>query len=125
MTENARGIQSLPGGIVIDKRAFSVIEQDPAQFDRAPLRPYNVAPDAMLFNFKAIEFKLIPADGAVAIAPHPNPSGLVVTNHLRLTNEACGDWKTKARAEFSTEATSARATFPAHFPRSAASGNGL
>jgi D-alanyl-D-alanine carboxypeptidase/D-alanyl-D-alanine-endopeptidase (penicillin-binding protein 4) len=107
------GIAELAGGIVIDKRVFTPMPNDIAAFDRSPLRPYNVTPDAMLFNFKAVGFKLAPDLGSesVRLTPEPYPEGLNVVSTIKLVNGACGDWKSKLRATFEDGERNATARF--------------
>jgi serine-type D-Ala-D-Ala carboxypeptidase/endopeptidase (penicillin-binding protein 4) len=96
------GISELAGGVVIDKRVFAPMPNDTAAFDRSPLRPYNVTPDAMLFNFKAMGFKLAPepATQSVRLTPEPFPDGVRVEANIKLVGGACGDWRSKLRASF-------------------------
>ncbi|MCX8018491.1 MAG: D-alanyl-D-alanine carboxypeptidase, partial [Rhodocyclaceae bacterium] len=49
-----RGLKEIRGELVLDRSAFAPISHDPAAFDGQPLRPYNVGPDALLFNFAAL-----------------------------------------------------------------------
>jgi len=58
------GIKTIAGDIVLDRSAFDLPEPDPAKFDGEPLRPYNVAPDALLINFKSVVMTLTPDLGA-------------------------------------------------------------
>ena len=46
----ALGIERIGGDIVLDHSAFALSQSDPGGFDGEPLRPYNVAPDALLLN---------------------------------------------------------------------------
>ena len=39
-------------------------EQNPADFDGEPLRPYNVQPDALLLNYKSVVMTFVPDSGA-------------------------------------------------------------
>ena len=61
------------GDLVLDRTYFKLPEHDPAAFDQEPLRPYNVGPDALLVNFKAVRFAFAPdaARNAVAVRAEP------------------------------------------------------
>jgi serine-type D-Ala-D-Ala carboxypeptidase/endopeptidase (penicillin-binding protein 4) len=107
----AQGIHTLAGGVVIDKRIFAPTGVDTAAFDNSPLRPYNVKPDAMLFNFKAVGFKMLTGDGALRITPEPYPDGVQLEQNVKLVSGPCGDWKTKLRATFEDGERSAVARF--------------
>jgi serine-type D-Ala-D-Ala carboxypeptidase/endopeptidase (penicillin-binding protein 4) len=115
-----KGINELRGGVVIDKSVFAAMPNDVAAFDRSPLRPYNVTPDAMLFNFKAAGFKIVPQpqDNAVRITPEPFPEGTTLTANVKLTQGPCGDWKSKLNASFDDAPASARVTFSGSYAAS-------
>ena len=115
-----KGIHELRGGVVIDKSAFAVMPNDVAAFDRSPLRPYNVTPDAMLFNFKAAGFKIAPqlTDNSVRISPEPFPEGVALVANVKLTQGTCGDWKTKLNASFDDTPTQARVSFSGSYAAS-------
>ena len=57
-----RGLRDIQGDIVLDRSYFA--PQPEARFDDDTYRPYNVAPDALLVNFKALRFNFIPGGGA-------------------------------------------------------------
>src|SRR5256885_16554628 len=61
------GIKVIVGDIVLDRSAFSVSGHDAATFDNEPWRPYNVAPDALLVNYKAVTVGFTP-DAAAGVA---------------------------------------------------------
>ncbi len=115
-----KGISELKGGITIDKSVFTQMPNDVAAFDRSPLRPYNVTPDAMLFNFKAAGFKIAPQtqENSVRITPEPFPEGVALTHNVKLTQGACGDWKSKLNASFDDAPTHARVTFSGSYAAS-------
>jgi serine-type D-Ala-D-Ala carboxypeptidase/endopeptidase (penicillin-binding protein 4) len=105
------GIRTLAGGVIVDKRIFAPAGADTAAFDNSPLRPYNVQPDAMLFNFKSVGFKMLIVDGALRITPEPFPDGLQLEQNVKLVGGPCGDWKTKLRAAFDDGERNAIARF--------------
>ncbi|HEX6734135.1 MAG TPA: D-alanyl-D-alanine carboxypeptidase/D-alanyl-D-alanine-endopeptidase [Azonexus sp.] len=89
-----RGIERIAGDIVLDASAFAPIAFDPAAFDNKPMRPYNVGPSALLINFQALRFTLLPADGQARVLLETPSDGLRVDNRLRLVAGPCGsDWK--------------------------------
>ena len=61
------GIKVIVGDIVLDRSAFSVSGHDAATFDNEPWRPYNVAPDALLVNYKAVTVGFT-SDAAAGVA---------------------------------------------------------
>ena len=59
-TLRAQGLAAVTGDLVLDRSYFRLPPHDPAAFDGEPLRPYNVGPDALLVNFKAVRFVFAP-----------------------------------------------------------------
>jgi D-alanyl-D-alanine carboxypeptidase/D-alanyl-D-alanine-endopeptidase (penicillin-binding protein 4) len=106
-----RGVREIRGDLVLDRSAFAVIESDPSRFDAQPTRPYNVAPDALLLNFKAVTLRLLPDDEgkAVIVAGEPQSANVDIVNQLKLgtaTNGDCGDWRERLRADTFAQASS-------------------
>ena len=95
-----RGVKEIRGDLVLDRSAFSLTETG-ANFDDQPLRPYNVGPDALLLNFKALRLTLSPNPGAksVSVLPELLPDNLDLVNLVKLGNNGCGDWKEALRAD--------------------------
>jgi D-alanyl-D-alanine carboxypeptidase/D-alanyl-D-alanine-endopeptidase (penicillin-binding protein 4) len=77
--------------LLINDTYFDVGEHNPAAFDRQPLRAYNVAPNALLMNFKVIRywFRPEPATGKVAVELDPPLENVRVQNRLRLGQGPC------------------------------------
>jgi D-alanyl-D-alanine carboxypeptidase/D-alanyl-D-alanine-endopeptidase (penicillin-binding protein 4) len=92
----ARGIRDIRGNLVLDRSAFEDIAYDPALFDGDPMRAYNAGPDALLLNYKALTFRFTPeeASGKVNFSIDPPIDGYAVAPP-RLSNDECGDWRTK------------------------------
>ena len=102
----AQGIRDIGGDLVLDRSLFALPETAPLAFDDQPLRPYNVAPDALLVGFKTIRLNLTPdaATKTVQLAAEPLPANLDIVNLVRLGNNGCGDWKERLRADVSQHA---------------------
>ncbi len=86
-----RGIREIKGDLLIDDSYFDVGDYDPAAFDRQPLRAYNVAPNALLMNFKVVRYWFEPDEeaGAVSVRLDPELDNLQVENRLGLRNGSC------------------------------------
>ncbi|MDP2811538.1 MAG: D-alanyl-D-alanine carboxypeptidase/D-alanyl-D-alanine-endopeptidase [Rhodocyclaceae bacterium] len=100
----ARGVRDIRGDLVLDRTALRPGEHDPAAFDGKPMRPYNVGPDALLLNFKAIRLTLVPDSGGktIQVLPDPLPANLELVNRIRPGpngHGGCGDWHEALRAE--------------------------
>ena len=116
----ARGIREIRGDLVLDRSAFAISAADPARFDAQPMRPYNVAPDALLVNFKAVTLQLIPdpASKKLIVATEPAPTNLDLINQVKLGNgNGCGDWKEKLRADTFSHGTTTRLVLTGVFPQ--------
>jgi D-alanyl-D-alanine carboxypeptidase/D-alanyl-D-alanine-endopeptidase (penicillin-binding protein 4) len=85
------GIREIKGDLLLDDSWFDVGDYDPAAFDRQPLRAYNVAPNALMMNFKVVRYVFEPdhADGSVDVTMDPLLDNLSVENQLGLTNGSC------------------------------------
>ena len=90
----AQGIREIRGDLVLDRSAFDDVPYDPALFDGDPLKPYNVGPDALLLNYKAINFRFVPdaAAAAVGVSIDP-PLAAYPVYPPTLTNGDCNDWR--------------------------------
>lgn len=92
----ANGIRVIRGNLVLDRSAFEDIPYDPALFDGDPMRTYNVGPDALLLNYKALTFRFTPEEtsGKVNLSIDPPIDGYAIVPP-RLSNDDCGDWRAK------------------------------
>lgn len=89
-----RGITHIAGDVVLDRTVFTVPSIDPGAFDDKPMRPYNVGPDGLLINFRAIRFTLQADQGSPRLLMETPSEGLRIDNQLRASNGACsGNWK--------------------------------
>ena len=89
-----RGIQQVAGDFVLDRTAFDVSAIDPGAFDDKPMRPYNVGPDGLLLNFRALRFTLLPDNGKPRVLMETPSDGLRIDNQLRAGNGDCSsNWK--------------------------------
>ncbi len=124
-----RGLRDLEGDLVLDGSYFARSEPfDSGRFDDKPLRPYNVGPDALLLNFKSVNFQFVPLaqSGAVRVIAEPHPPSLTVVNALRLAPGACGEeWTDALGARFEPEPVAqgtgrgqVRALFAGTYPES-------
>jgi serine-type D-Ala-D-Ala carboxypeptidase/endopeptidase (penicillin-binding protein 4) len=98
----AAGVREVRGDIVLDRSVFEVRERS-EPFDDEPLRPYNVSPDGLLLNFKAVIYKFTPdtASGQVQVRFEPPLAGLQAPTQLPASNGPCNDWRSQLKADFS------------------------
>ncbi len=97
------GVHEIRGDIVLDRSGFNVPDQNPADFDGEPLRPYNVRPDALLLNYKALSFTFTPdpARGVATIGVDLPLAGVRVDSSVPLTGGPCDDWRGALKPDFS------------------------
>lgn len=101
------GVREIRGDIVLDRSAFDVPEQNPAEFDGEPLRPYNVRADALLLNYKSVSFTFTPdlAHGVAVISTEPALAGVRADARVPLAAGVgatqCTDWRGALQADFS------------------------
>lgn len=90
-----QGLDAIGGDLVLDDSHFAIDEPPPGAFDGQPYRTYNVAPSALLVNFKAVQFQFAPdlARGRVNVATDPILSNLKIDNRIELVDGACGGFQ--------------------------------
>lgn len=107
-----RGVEHIVGDVVLDRSAFNVPAIDPGAFDDKPMRPYNVGPDALLVNFRALRFTLVGENGKVRVLQETPADGLTVDNRLQLAAGSCGsDWKDLVAVRLVPENSGSRLEF--------------
>lgn len=105
----SRGLRDIAGDLVLDRSFFAVEVHDPAQFDNAPTRPYNVGPDALLLNFRSFHLHFVPEQAPVngthldipgqnatgeriAVFSVPDLAPVTVINDFQLAPGYCNNW---------------------------------
>ncbi|HYP33349.1 MAG TPA: D-alanyl-D-alanine carboxypeptidase/D-alanyl-D-alanine-endopeptidase [Burkholderiaceae bacterium] len=89
------GVRDIRGDIVLDHAGFAPSARSAADFDGAPSEPYNVLPDALLMNFRALTLSFHPEPGgrAARVTSEPPLAGFKVDATVPLSRAACGDWR--------------------------------
>jgi D-alanyl-D-alanine carboxypeptidase/D-alanyl-D-alanine-endopeptidase (penicillin-binding protein 4) len=97
-----RGVREVQGDIVLDGSGFVLEARDPGAFDGERHRPYNVQPDALLLNLKAITLTFVPepARGVARVVADVALAGVQVDATVPLTPGECGDWRGSLKADF-------------------------
>ena len=108
------GVREIRGDIVLDRSAFDLPSVDPGAFDGEPLRPYNVAPDALLLNFKSVIYGFVPepARGVARVTQQPTLDGTPTVIEVPLSPGPCGDWRGGLKAEFTTAGPRFAGSYP-------------
>jgi len=110
------GIDEINGNLLIDDSHFDVGDYDPAAFDREPLRAYNVAPNALLTNFKVVRYYFEPdvAASRVQVRSEPALDNLDIVNQLGISNGACRGYQRGITITPNEDIS--RVTFSGRFP---------
>lgn len=84
------GVREIRGDIVLDRSTFAALQADPADFDGDATRPYNVQPDALLLNFKAVTYGFVPEPGrgTALVLADPPLAGTQVERSVRLDRKS-------------------------------------
>jgi D-alanyl-D-alanine carboxypeptidase/D-alanyl-D-alanine-endopeptidase (penicillin-binding protein 4) len=90
-----QGLETINGDLVIDSSYFIVPDTDPGAFDNRPFHAYNVKPDALLVNLKAVYFHFYPGDDnrSVLIKTEPELPNLKIENRLIGIDGRCGGYQ--------------------------------
>jgi D-alanyl-D-alanine carboxypeptidase/D-alanyl-D-alanine-endopeptidase (penicillin-binding protein 4) len=110
------GISTINGELLIDDSYFDIGDHDPAAFDREPLRAYNVAPNALLTNFKVVRYYFEPdtSSSRVRVLLDPPLENLSVVNQLRVANGSCRGYQRGITITPNEDVS--RITFSGRFP---------
>ena len=110
-----QGVREIRGDIVLDSSAFNVPDVPAGDFDGEPLRPYNVRPAALLFNYRSVLYSFVPdaAAGVARVMAEPALAGTQVDRSVPLAGGPCDDWRTVLKATFEPGRTRFAGTYAA------------
>jgi D-alanyl-D-alanine carboxypeptidase/D-alanyl-D-alanine-endopeptidase (penicillin-binding protein 4) len=113
----ARGVKDIRGDLVLDRSYYGFEAGDPGRFDNEPTRVYNTLPDALLVNHKAVRLTFVPdPEGrSLRILAEPPLADLRIVNQVTLDQAACGDWRTRLRADVRGGQDGAYFLFSGHY----------
>jgi D-alanyl-D-alanine carboxypeptidase/D-alanyl-D-alanine-endopeptidase (penicillin-binding protein 4) len=85
------GLRQIEGDLLLDESYFDIPPEDPGAFDGQPYRTYNVVPNALLVNFKAIRFFFLadPVNRRVLVSSDPELPNLDIRNRVTLVDGPC------------------------------------
>ncbi|WP_374349289.1 D-alanyl-D-alanine carboxypeptidase/D-alanyl-D-alanine-endopeptidase [Chitinimonas sp.] len=115
----ARGVRHISGDLVLDRRYFTLApDANAGQFDEQPERAYNVAPDALLMNFKAVDFDIESTASSVTVRADPPLAGMNVSHRFKLVDAPCDRWRALwQRPEISERNGQLSVVLQGQFPR--------
>ncbi|MEJ7137597.1 D-alanyl-D-alanine carboxypeptidase/D-alanyl-D-alanine-endopeptidase [Amphibiibacter pelophylacis] len=110
-----QGVRRIEGDIVLDNQAFRLPQTDPAAFDGEGDRSYNVQPDALLLNYKAVTlaFTPRPLEGVAQVEALPPLAGLAVPPTVPLADGPCGDWQSRVGRQLTASGVAFSGRYPA------------
>jgi len=85
----SRGLREIRGDVLLDRSYFGPVAD--GRIDDEIYRPYNVAPDPLLVNFKSLRFNFLPEPerGTVRVFAEPALPGLQIVNTLKTVDGGC------------------------------------
>ena len=114
------GLKQVTGHLIVDRSQFSLPAHDPSAFDREPLKPYNVGPDALLVSFKAVRVVFAPPESKKSkkaqVTIDPPLTGIKVPVMPSLNNKRCGEWLERLKPKFNDKGSSAEVRFGGSYP---------
>ncbi|QJR16747.1 D-alanyl-D-alanine carboxypeptidase/D-alanyl-D-alanine endopeptidase [Usitatibacter palustris] len=114
----ARGLREIRGDVILDRSYFAPAVHDPAKFDGESRRAYNVGPDALLINFKAVDFRFVPEGDGVRVMGEPDLPNVEIASSLKLVKEPCGAWRRGLKYDIVEMGLIATANFTGTYPAS-------
>ena len=90
----SKGVKNITGNVILDRSFFKLRHHDPSNFDGKPHRPYNLGPDALMINFRAVQINFVPNKNKRKIDIYSVPyfDEIKFVNNLRFTNKPCWNW---------------------------------
>ncbi len=110
----SRGLREISGDLVLDHSAFRLAPHNPAEFDNAPMRPYNTGPDALLLNFNSVSLRFIPVGEKIKIISMPELAGIKLDNRVTIvtTQKNCTEWDDALSTQLQDDTLLIQGTFP-------------
>jgi D-alanyl-D-alanine carboxypeptidase/D-alanyl-D-alanine-endopeptidase (penicillin-binding protein 4) len=113
----SRGLREIRGDVLLDRSYFGQVGD--SRIDDEAFRPYNVAPDPLLVNFKSLRFNFFPepARGAVRVFAEPALPGLEIVNTLKTVDGGCPEGRAfRDLIQAGFESKPPRASFTGSYP---------
>lgn len=112
----SRGLREIRGDVILDRSYFAVAAHDPAEFDGKARRAYNVGPDALLLNFKAIDFRFVPGKDGVRVLGEPDFPNVEIASRVKPVEGPCNNWRRELEYEIDEMGLLATAVFSGSYP---------
>ena len=95
MSLQQAGIKQIKGDLIIDKSYFAKNVGVRHTFDDETWRAYNAEPSAFLVNGRNTSFKFVATESGVNISQEFELSEVQIVNNMKLTQGACGEWRSR------------------------------
>jgi len=114
------GLAHIRGDLVVDDSYFDPQAPDPAEFDGRPFRAYNASPDALLLNYQAVYFRLLPetVNRELRVVADPEPEGLEINNRVQLVDGPCDGRSRSLGVSVDRNGERDRVSFSGRYPSS-------
>jgi serine-type D-Ala-D-Ala carboxypeptidase/endopeptidase (penicillin-binding protein 4) len=112
------GLRDVRGSLVLDDTYFSPDNLDAGQFDNEPYRAYNAIPNALTSNLNSTSFKFYGDGQQAVVRASPELPEITIINQLKLSQAACGDWRSQLNYEIQNKGNEATVTFSGIYPTS-------
>jgi D-alanyl-D-alanine carboxypeptidase/D-alanyl-D-alanine-endopeptidase (penicillin-binding protein 4) len=110
-----RGLREIRGDVLLDRSYFGPVSD--GRIDDETFRPYNVAPDPLLVNFKSLRFNFLPERGAVRVFVEPALPGLEIVNTLKTVEGSCPEGRAfRELIQAGFQSKPPRASFTGSYP---------
>ena len=116
-TLRARGIQHIRGDLIIDDSLFENETGSTGDFDKRPYAVYNTFPSAVLLNFNAQEFVVLPGKHSVHVYADPPADNLKIRNNIKTASGPCYQSGAGINLGISREGKDVIADFSGKHPR--------
>jgi len=112
------GLREIEGDLLLDNSHFAILSDDPSAFDGQPYRTYNVLPDALLMNFKAVQFFFLadPVSRRVRVTADPDLPNLSIRNRINLVDGPCRGYQAGISFNVEDPDENSRVIFEGDFP---------
>ncbi|MCC7411869.1 MAG: D-alanyl-D-alanine carboxypeptidase/D-alanyl-D-alanine-endopeptidase [Gammaproteobacteria bacterium] len=111
------GLREIDGDLVLDASHFDLPPEDPGGFDQQPYRSYNVAPSALLVNFRTVHFEVRGASTGIEVQTDPKPANLKINNRIKADEGPCAGGRNTVNFQVDDPASVASITLSGVFPR--------
>ena len=88
-----RGIHKISGKVIIDDTLFAPAAHNPAAFDGASSKPYNVGGSALAVNYKAHKISFVPQGKKIRVYSEPPNAHFTIDNQIRVGRTRCRNWR--------------------------------